>query len=386
MTQEQIIEQAKKFLTIPSTVDNSVALHAAVDFIAAHIRNYEGITIERFEKNGVPSLLAYAGERRPELFDVLLNAHVDVVPGAAADFEPFIRDGKLYGRGAYDMKLAALIMTDVFCQVAATSPSSIGLQIVADEEVGGYNGVRHQLDNGVRAKFAIAGEMTDLDICYESRGICWTEIKFSGVKAHGGHAWHGENAITKATAFTQALLERYPMPAKPTWTTTANISSINTSNTTFNLVPEEATLKVDFRFTPENHDFTNKHTVTELVKSIDATAEIVAFPVYEPAVYVPHENESLQKLMRALHEATGENAALIQRHGSSDARHFASEGIPCVEFGLSGGGLHADGEYANLDSVPKYRATLETFLYDYNTNTTRATRGHSNSHGAALRK
>jgi succinyl-diaminopimelate desuccinylase len=386
MTQEQIIEQAKRFIAIPSTVDNSVALHAAVDFIAAHIRSYEGITIERFEKNGVPSLLAYASDSRPDVFDVLLNGHVDVVPGAAADFEPFIRDGKLYGRGAYDMKLATLIMTDVFCQVAATSLSSIGLQIVADEEVGGYNGIRHQLDNGVRAKFAIAGEMTELDVCYESRGICWTEVKFTGVKAHGGHAWHGVNAVTKAAAFTQNLLARYPMPKVPTWTTTANISSINTPNTTFNQVPEEATLKIDFRFTAENHDFTSKQTVIELVKSIDPTAEIVAFPVYEPAVYVPHENEDLQRLLRALRTTTHKNVALIQRHASSDARHFANEGIPCVEFGLSGGNLHADEEYANLDSVAKYRTALETFLYDYSTNTPRPTRDHSISHGAALGK
>lgn len=386
MTQEQIIEQAKKLIAIPSTVDNPVALHAAVDFIAAHIRNYEGITVERFEKNGIPSLLAYASGTRPVEFDVLLNGHVDVVPGKPEDFEPRVENGKLYGRGTYDMKLAALLMTDVFCKIATTTQNKIGLQIVADEEVGGYNGVRHQLDEGVRAKFAITGEMTDLDVCYESRGICWTEIKFNGVKAHGGHAWHGVNAISKAAAFTQALLSRYPMPNVPTWTTTASISSISTPNTTFNQVPEEATLKIDFRFTPENHDFTNKNTVEALVKSIDPTAEIVAFPVYEPAVYVPHENEDLQKLLHALRTTSHENVALIQRHASSDARHFASEGIPCVEFGLSGGNLHGDAEYANLDSVPKFCAALETFLYDYCTHTSRATRDYSNGHREALRK
>lgn len=385
MTQEQIIEQAKQFIAIPSTVDNPVALHAAVDFIAAHIRNYEGITIERFEKNGVPSLLAYSGDTRPEVFDVLLNAHVDVVPGTPVDFKPYVNDGKFYGRGAYDMKLAALVMTDVFCQIATTSPAKIGLQIVADEEVGGYDGVRHQLDSGVRANFVIAGEMTELDICYESRGICWTEIKFSGVKAHGGHAWHGANAVTKAAAFTQALLAKYPMPTQPTWTTTANVSSITTTNTAYNVVPEEATVKVDFRFTPENHDFTNEATVTALVKSIDPTAEIVAFPVYEPAVYVSPENNDLQKLQQAVQRATGANAALIQRHASSDARHFANVGTPCVEFGLSGGGLHADGEYVNLDSIPKYRAILETFLYEY-THTPENTRGNSHSNRAIVRK
>lgn len=366
MTHEDIIEKAKKFIAIPSTVDNPVALHAAVDFIAMHIsHNYEGIAIERFEKNGVPSLLAYAGNERPEEFDVLLNAHVDVVPGNPVDFMPYQKDGKLYGRGAYDMKLATLAMTDLFCKVATTSQTNVGLQIVADEEVGGYNGVRHQLDEGVRAKFVIAGEMTDLDICYESRGICWVDIAFTGKKAHGGHAWDGDNAIVKASKFTAKLLELLPMPAKRTWTSTANVSSITTSNTTYNQVPNEATVKVDLRFTPDNHIFTDKKTITEFVKSIDPSAEIVAWPVFEPAVFVPHNNPDLQRLAACVRSTTGETPSLIQRTGSSDARHFAVLGIPCVEFGLSGGNLHSDEEYANLDSVSKFYTALETFLYEY---------------------
>jgi succinyl-diaminopimelate desuccinylase len=230
MTTDQLIEKTKQLIAIESTVHNKPALRVAVDFVADYVNQFEGITVERFESNGVPSFLAFAGPQRPAEFDMLFNGHLDVVPGHAPDFAPRVENGKLYGRGAYDMKMAALIMADVFCQEAATSPLALGLQIVADEEVGGYDGVRHQLDQGVKSKFTVTGEMTDLGVCNDSRGLCWVEIAFAGVRAHGGHAWEGDNAIVKASSFAAAVLQKYPMPKERAWTTTANISAISTSN------------------------------------------------------------------------------------------------------------------------------------------------------------
>jgi len=385
MTQEQLIEKTKELVAIESTVHNKPALHDAVNLVADYVAQYEGITIERFEKDDTPSFLAYAGPKRPEMFDLLFNAHVDVVPGHPEDFSPRVEDGKLYGRGVYDMKMAALIMADVFCQTAGTSPVAIGLQIVSDEEVGGYNGVRYQLDRGVRAKFTITGEMTDLEICNEARGLCWVEVAFTGVRAHGGHAWEGDNAVTKAAHFAQAVLQKFPLPKKREWTTTANIAALTTSNETYNQVPKEATLKIDFRFPAEEPVFTNRETVEAFIKSIDPTAEIVAMPVFEQAVHVPKVNPDLKKFMRAFTNVTGTDAILSHRHAGSDARHFATKGIPCIEFGLSGKHLHGDNEHVNLESVGPYRAVLESFLHEYTISSSK-TRGHTNGHRAPISK
>jgi succinyl-diaminopimelate desuccinylase len=291
-----------------------------------------------------------------------LNGHVDVVPAHDEQFAPKVTDNKLYGRGAYDMKFAALLMAYGFCRVAPTSSRKIGLQVVADEETGGYDGVAHHLKQGIRAAFVITGEMTDLKICNEARGVCWVEIAFKGVRAHGGHAWEGDNAIVKAGNFVGGVLQTYPMPAKRTWTTTASIAAITTSNETYNQVPQEATVKIDFRFTAENAVFTNKETVKQFVASLDPSAQVVAFPVFEPAVYVSPDHPELKRFVAAVAKATGTQQELAERHASSDARHFAAYNIPCVEFGLSGKNLHGDDEYAELDSVAKYCAALETFL------------------------
>jgi succinyl-diaminopimelate desuccinylase len=383
MTQDQLIQKAKQLIAIPSTADNQPALHKAVDVIANIIGQYEGITVERFESNGVPSLLAYADTKRPDVFDVLLNGHVDVVPAKPEVFIPRLEDGKLYGRGVYDMKMACLIMADVFCRIATSGPNKIGLQIVADEEVGGYNGAAYQLQQGVNANFVLAGEMTDLGICNETRGLCWVELEFTGYKAHGGYVWDGSNALTKASDFAQAVLKKFPVPHKKTWTTTANIASITTDNKAFNQVPDYATLQIDFRFTPENPIFENEESVSTFLKSIDPNATIVAFPIFEPAVAVAPNDPHLQHLMAAYKQATGDEPKLIKRYASSDARHFATYNTPCIEFGLAGKDLHADNEYVDIASIIPFQKTLERFLYDY-THPSTTTRRHANSDRAAI--
>jgi hypothetical protein len=64
MTEQELIEKAKQLIAIPSTVQNPEARRAAVDFVADFVAQYEGITIERFESNGIPSFIAFAGDRK----------------------------------------------------------------------------------------------------------------------------------------------------------------------------------------------------------------------------------------------------------------------------------------------------------------------------------
>jgi succinyl-diaminopimelate desuccinylase len=371
MTQEQIITTTKQLIALESTVTNKPALHQAVTILADHIAQYEGITIERFESNGVPSFLAYAGTVRPDVFDVVLNAHVDVVPGKPEQYKPYVKGNHLYGRGAYDMKLAAVAMTDIFCRTVHTSPSTIGLQIVADEEVGGYDGVAYQLSKGVRANFVVFGEMTDLGICHQTRGVCWAEIAFEGRSSHGGYPWEGTNAIVKASEFVQKVLRTYPIPKDRTWTTTANIAAITTDNQTYNRVPDTATVQIDFRFAPDDPHFKNEATVKQLIERIDPEARVVAHPVFEPAVFVPKDHPALAALMESLERTTGQLTQFIQRYASSDARHYAAYGIPALEFGPGGSALHGDAEYVDLTTLAPFSTTLEHFLTTYTPVSTR---------------
>src|SRR3989344_6777391 len=94
-------------------------------------------TIERFEKNGVKSALIYNTIRRPKKFKILLNGHLDVIPGKDSQYMPKIKNNKLYGAGAMDMKANIVCLIKIFKSVAKKVKYPLALQLVTDEEVGG---------------------------------------------------------------------------------------------------------------------------------------------------------------------------------------------------------------------------------------------------------
>jgi succinyl-diaminopimelate desuccinylase len=96
---------------------------------------------------------------------VLFNGHLDVVPGSEEQFRPRRAGPFLYARGAHDMKAAALVLAEVFRDTAHRLPFPLGLQLVTDEEVGGYDGTAHQ---AVDADFVLIGEQSGLRVVAES--------------------------------------------------------------------------------------------------------------------------------------------------------------------------------------------------------------------------
>lgn len=362
---DEMIKRTVELVAIPSTADNLRALHQSVEYVADFVATKApGITIERFEQNGITSFLAYKAKERPEKFDILLNAHVDVVPAMPGQFMAVEKDGRLYGRGVLDMKGTAMVLASVFCELVNDVPYSLALQIVSDEENAGYNGAQYQIAQGVRAEFAIMGEYSNhRDAIYNAaRGLCWTEIAFKGRAAHGGHPWHGDNALLRASKFIEKLLQKYPIPSEETWTTTATIASLSTPNDAYNRVPDYAVIKIDFRFTNDDEAFKNEESVRGLVASIDPEAELIHINTFSPAVHASPENPYVKGLGSAMAKITDIEPRLMSRPASSDGRHFAAVGIQCVEFGLYGHNSHSDDEYVELASFDEYAAVLRTFL------------------------
>lgn len=363
-TTQEIISQTMQLVAIPSTLDNPNALREAVDFVADFVATHADVTIERFEQNGITSFLAYKGKTRPTKFDILLNGHVDVVPGAPEQFVPHIKDGKLYGRGVLDMKGTAMVLTNLFCELVNEVPYSLGLEIVSDEENNGSNGVQYHIAQGVRADFAVMGEYSNhRDAIYNAaRGHYWVEVGFKGRSAHGGYPWRGDNAILKASSFASAILARYPIPNEETWTTTATISSISTPNATYNKVPDYAVVKVDFRFVPEDEVFLSEETLRAFIADIHPDAEVLGIASYGCSVFVGEDNTYIKGLSRAMANTTDIQPRFMARSAASDARHLAEYGVSCVEFGLYGHNSHSEDEYVEVDSFEEYAATMRAFL------------------------
>jgi len=361
------LEITKQLITTASTSDNSAALHEALDILAKQLATNPRITIERFESNGKPSLLAYVGKKRPAKFRVLLNGHLDVVPGKPEQFIPAIKDERLYGRGALDMKAAAAVLTQVFIETADKLPYPLGLQLVTDEEIGGENGTAYQLSRGVDAQLAIAGESTPLGaICNESRGFCWAEIDFKGTAAHSAYPWNGTNAILLAQEFTQKLLTAIPTPPRDEWCTTANIATISTSNTTFNRVPDQARVSVDIRFIANDKRLASRQSATDFLQQL-AQGSAVHIQKLEASHFADPESSDARGLARAVSKTVGKPAQFIRKHGAADVRFFSQRGIPAFTLGVQGEGQHSDDEYVEIASIERYLATLTQFLTNLDT-------------------
>ena len=151
------------------------------------VEEFEEFNIKSFVSEGVRSCLVSTKTHQEMSFKVILNAHLDVVPGSDDQFAPFVKDGRLYGRGAYDMKAAAAVEILVFKELADKVSYPLGLQLVTDEEVGGFKGTKYQVDQGVRAEFIVVGEPTNLDIGHKAKGVLWLKIVFKGESAHGAY-------------------------------------------------------------------------------------------------------------------------------------------------------------------------------------------------------
>ena len=129
MDTESFLAATCELLAVPSTSDRPNDLDRALGMVLGFVG--PGFRVERFESRGKPSALIYRDAERPR-FRVILNAHLDVVPGSPEQFRPRRAGLRLYARGAQDMKVSALVQAQVFRELAGHLPYPLGLQLVTD--------------------------------------------------------------------------------------------------------------------------------------------------------------------------------------------------------------------------------------------------------------
>ncbi len=346
-----VIELAKKLMSIPSTAGNAEALR---EVLSVTKKELDGTAFTPYEKEGVPSVLFFNTRSIPTSFRVILNAHLDVVPGSASQFVPRVDGDRLIGRGAYDMKAAAAVELAVFREAAKKVSYPLGLQLVTDEETGGFNGTKCQVTEGVRAEFVVVGECSsNLSVGTESKGMLWQVVTFKGMPAHGAYPWNGKNAVLQAGQFLNDLIKRFPIPEKATWQTTVNVGSVETPNKTFNKVPDECKVRLDIRYIPSD----SKTILADIASLVPKSASTETI-LFEPAHTNDADNSFLKSLTTAI-TAAGKSGESTRMHGGSDLRHFNSPG---VEFGPVGAGHHTDDEWVSIQSLSEYYEILLTFL------------------------
>ncbi len=143
---------------------------------------------------------------------IILNGHIDVVPAGDKDWSdaPWsgkFEDGRVYGRGATDMKgglIANIMAVKAIMDAGITLKGNVIVESVIGEETGGA-GTLSAISRGYKADGAIVSEPTDLRVCPVSIGVMWFRITIRGLAAHAGSAHLGVNAISKASMIIQGL-------------------------------------------------------------------------------------------------------------------------------------------------------------------------------------
>jgi succinyl-diaminopimelate desuccinylase len=355
---DRLVQLTKDLIAIPSVSDNAAERRAVIDFIERFCRDLPGVHITRHESNGFPSLVAAFDDERAK--DLVLNAHVDVVPAKTEQFTPFERDGRLYGRGSQDMKGAAAAFVLLLQDLAESGRRpSVSWQFVTDEEIGGEDGVGHLLKQGYSGKFFLAGEPTDLKIVNRAKGILWITITQTGNPAHGSRPWDGVNPIVPIAIGMQKVLERYPIPDAAIWRTTVTPAALG-SGDAHNRVPVDAQLKLDIRRIPDEAP----EDVLRFVRECFPGGEVTV--VHNgSALETEAEDDEVIKLAQSVEEIAGAPVEFYGEHFGSDARFYSEQGIPAVCFGPVGAGLHSHDEWVDIASLETFYRIMQRLVDRY---------------------
>src|SRR5687768_16592575 len=337
----------------PDLVPGGAGEAEIADFVAGWLRE-AGLDVELDEPApGRPSVVAVAHGTGGGA-SLMLNAHMDTVgvEGMERPFEPVVRDGRLYGRGAYDMKgsLAACMLAARRLAAEELSGDVI-VTAVADEEYASI-GVQSVLANR-GADAAIVTEPTALRVCVAHKGFVWAEIETEGRAAHGSRPAEGIDAITRMAPVLGRLAElQASLDAAPGHDLVGPGSvhaSLIEGGQELSSYPASCVLSVERRTAPGETADDFKKECEALVAGIDGAE--VRIGLVRPPFSVDRDEPVVGALTRAAGAVTAGPAEVYGETYWMDAALTQAAGIPTVVFGPGGEGAHSVGEWVDLRSV-----------------------------------
>lgn len=309
--------------------------------------------------------------------------HVDVVPPGdlsrwtTPPFEPTVRDGKIYARGASDMKAgvaAAVIAFEEIVRANPDHPGTLALLITSDEEGDGYEGTMRVVESlrnrGVTMDAAIIGEPSCAKVFGDTikngrRGSINGTCVIEGKLGHVAYPHLADNPVHRAAPFITELCARVWDNGNEFFgPTTFQISNINAGVGTDNVIPGECTVRFNFRYSTE---WTREALQNEVEQCALRHNLKCRFAWKSSAAPFLTEPGALCEVLRsAVADVTGVTPAFNTAGGTSDARFISTISRETVEFGPCNGTIHSINECVGTDEVEKltviYRRTFEAML------------------------
>jgi len=377
LSDDYTIKLSEELIAIPSVVGDEEA-------VALYIK-------EKLESYGMRTELQYVADGRPNVYGVLdwgksgkrlnYNAHTDTVPaGDDWDTDPFkavIKDGKLYGRGACDMKTGiacSLNMIKAIADSGVELKGELSISGVVDQEatdIGAWammEDPRWRSLDGVVLTYSYCGDETK-PIPLGLTGKLLYNVNVHGKAAHGFRPHLGINAVEDSAKIISNLdklqLKTHPDFGKGTVCTLKTEGGYKKYSV---VVPETARFEVNRLIVPGESIQYALDDMGLLVKSLELKSEVdvgVKPPKYEP--YICSRDEPLMKTLDSVYRKVMGRAPLYEyAYGITNANIFQGEqGIPCIHIGPERGGAHQPNEHVKLEWLPPVSEMYARIAYEY---------------------
>lgn len=354
----------------------------ALDLLEAELEAIGfAVTRLRFEGDGsypVGNLFATRGQGGRRL---LFAGHTDVVPpGDSAHwtsdpFTPRIEEGKIFGRGAADMKsgIAAFIAA---CAEIPPEAGTIHLAITNDEEADAINGteklVAWMAEHGHHFDFAIVGEPSSTQTLGDSikigrRGSFSGKVTVTGTQGHVAYPHKANNPLPVLAAVATALSsEKLDAGTDHFPASNLELTTIDVGNPVSNVIPMSGTLRFNIRY----NDIWTPETLTDWVRariaSVNPCGTNIAFEMSgtPSRAFLSPLGADIETLSAVIAQRNGKPPEYSTGGGTSDARFIAQYG-PVVECGLAGPSMHKADEHIALADLTGLTEIYSAFMHRY---------------------
>ena len=394
---DELVALTRDLIRIPTMNPPGECYREICEYLANRLRP-RGFEIQLLRAEGAPgdsdryprwNVIARREGRHPGDC-VHFNSHTDVVEiGSGWTFDPFggeVSDGKVYGRGACDMKgglATSIIAAEAFIAVCPGFAGAIEISGTADEETGGYGGVAWLAEQGhftpERVQHVIIPEPLNKDrVCLGHRGVWWAEIETHGRIAHGSMPFLGDSAIRHMGAVIAEMEEvLYPalaarhtaMPVVPPQArqSTMNINSLHgglpepeADFTGFPsaVVAHSARMVIDRRYLIEETGEGVRQEVVDLLEKLKAERPGFSYDIRELWTVSPTMTAKDAPIVGAVSRAIGDVLGLAPEYvvspGTYDQKHIVRVGQleDCIAYGPGILDLaHQPDEYVGIDDM-----------------------------------
>jgi len=367
-----LLSLAKELIRRPSVSPNDAGCQ---DLIVDHLLPL-GFQVERLPFGDVTNLWARRGETGPLL---CFAGHTDVVPTGpesqwdSPPFDPSLRDGLLYGRGAADMKgsLAAMISaTEAFVDAHPGHLGSIGFLITSDEEGPAVDGTARVVDlleaRGEKIDYCLIGEPTSAGLLGDTikngrRGSLTGWLRVHGKQGHVAYPHLAKNPLHAFSRVLFRLCEEHWDNGNEFFPpTTFQIANLHMGTGADNVIPGELEAQFNFRFSTELDAEGIRGRVSQILGEGDFTYDLSWRLSGNPFLTAP--GTLVSAVREAVQTVTGITPALSTSGGTSDGRFIAPTGAQVVELGPRNATIHQINECVGVDELEQLRLIYQRLL------------------------